>query len=69
MQQIPNWLSILHMAYKFAYFSLRTTHPLLPPQPPAQVRKSVLYVYISIVAIYVLVYDICFSLSELLYFV
>ena len=32
-------------------YSLRTSHPLLPPHPSSHVRKSVLYVCVSIAAL------------------
>ena len=68
-------LSILHMViYMFPCYSLFN-----PPSPFRHVHKSVLYVCVSIAAlqigssipyifyIYKLIYDICLSLSDLLY--
>ena len=68
-------LSILHMViYMFPFYSLFN-----PPSPFCHVHKSVLYVCVSIAAlqigssipyifyIYKLIYNICLSLSDLLY--
>ena len=59
--EFPESYSKLPMASYFTYgniwcifpscYSLRTSHPLLPPHPSSHVRKSVLYVCVSIAAL------------------
>ena len=62
----------------FQYYSVRLSHPLLPlmgPKPVFYARVSIAAlqigssVFLSRLHIYVLMYDICFSLSDLLHFV
>ena len=74
-----HWLSILHMViYMFQCYPFSSSLPLLPPTPvstslssmsasPLLPCRNVHHYHLSRPLIYALIYDICFSLSDLLH--
>ena len=74
-----HWLSILHMViYMFPFYSLHISYPLLPPAPCPHVYSLCLCLhccppnrFISTIFLdsicYELIYNICFSFSDLLH--
>ena len=72
-----HWLCILHMVmYMFSCYCLNSSHPF-PPTLYPQVSSLCLYLYccpanrfintISLDSVYLCLYDICFSLSDLIH--
>ena len=75
-----HWLSISHMViYMFQCYSVKSSHPCLLPQSPkfcylhlslfCCLAYRVIFYCLSKFHIYVLIYCICVSLSDLLHFV